>query len=70
MNDINKHLKFLGECSISNEIYSLENEIRMIRKCSSELIKDVAEEIFVNDNIGLAAIGDFNSNNVVELISI
>lgn len=31
MNDLSKHLKFLGSSSIGDKIFSLENEIRMIK---------------------------------------
>lgn len=70
MNDLEKHLKFLGNCSINNETFSLENEIRMIKKCSNELLRSTMNELFCNENIGLAAIGKFDSNKIVDLLSI
>lgn len=69
LNDLNKHIKYLGNCSVGNNIFSLENEIRQIKKCSNEMIQSSLQEIFNDENIGVAAIGQFNSNNIVELIT-
>lgn len=70
LNDLTKHIKYLGNCSVGNNIFSLENEIREIKKCSNEMIQNSLDDIFNDNNIGLAAIGQFNSNNIVELITI
>lgn len=69
MNDLTKHIRFLGNNAINNKVFSLENEIRKIDKCTESMIKQAMDDIFTNDNIGLAAIGKFNSDNVIELLN-
>ncbi|MDD7795193.1 M16 family metallopeptidase [Clostridium sp. 'White wine YQ'] len=70
MNDLTKHIRFLANNAINNKVFSLENEIRKINKCTDFMINDAMNDIFINDNIGMAAIGRFNSDKVVEILKI
>ncbi|WP_035294471.1 pitrilysin family protein [Clostridium sp. KNHs214] len=70
MNDLTKHLKFLGNSAINNEIFSLENEVRKIQNCTNEMIMSALNDIFINENMGLAAIGSFDADKIIGLINI
>lgn len=64
------HLKFLGICATHQFVFSLEQEIRNIQNLNEIAIQETMKDVFINENVGFAAIGDFNIDSVVELINI
>lgn len=64
------HLKFLGRCAIYNSTFSLEQEIRNIKKVDGDSINRIVEEIFHENNLGLAVIGNVDVDSVLEKISL
>lgn len=64
------HLKFLGKCSSYGQMFSLEQEIRNIQKINKEQVDRVTKNILVEENIGLAAIGNFDIDNSISLLTL
>lgn len=64
------HLKFLGRCSSYGQMFSLEQEIRNIQKINKEQVDRVAKSILVEENIGLAAIGNFDIDKSISLLTL
>lgn len=69
LENVQDHLKFLGKCSSYDNIFSIEQEIRNIKKVDDESINEVLEMIFNDSNMGLAAIGDINIDAILEKIN-
>lgn len=55
----------MGKFSSYGKIYSLENEIRSIEKCSPNDINDDVNNIFMDENLGLAIIGKCEIDNLI-----
>lgn len=70
IDNIVAHLKFLGRCSSYGKLFSLEQEVRNIKHVSKENVYRVATEILNENNIGLAAIGQFDIDEIVPLLKI
>ncbi len=64
------HLKFLGKCATYNSSFSLEQEIRNIKKISGEHIMLILDDIFHENNMSIAAIGDINIDELLERIKL
>ncbi|QIB28007.1 M16 family metallopeptidase [Caloranaerobacter azorensis] len=70
LENVADHLKFLGKCACYNCNFSLEQEIRNIKKVNSENLKYIAKEVINESNIGLAAIGDIDIDKLLQVIKI
>lgn len=70
LDNILAQLKFLGKCTSYGHLFSLEQEIRSIKKVKKKDLNCIANELFVNDNMGLAAIGNFDIDKAVQLLKI
>lgn len=68
LDDLTSQLKFLGRSCSNGQFFSLEQEIRNIKKVSSEAINKTVEEIFIEEKMGLAAIGSCNVDELVSLL--
>lgn len=70
LHDITSHLVYLGKVASYGRIFSLENEIRDINKISLEEIHSVYSSVFVDSEMGIAAIGNVNIDDVISNINI
>lgn len=70
MNDITNHIKYLGKHECTNKVFSLENEIRRIKKCTNNEMKKMMYEVFHQDNMSFAGIGNFDIDSIVESLVI
>ena len=70
IDNLTAHLKFLGRCSTYGQLFSLEQEVRNIQKIRKESIQRSALDIFTEENMGLAAIGNFNIDETIELLKL
>jgi len=61
-------LAFLGKHSSTRRIYSLEDEMRNIRNVDHDYVKTCIDECFKSSNMGVAAIGNINIDNVISLM--
>lgn len=68
LENVSDHLKYLGKCAVYGTMFSVEQEIRNIKKINQDLIKEVLGTIFVDNNMACAAIGDIEIDSLVEKI--
>lgn len=68
LENITEHLKFLGKCATYNYNYSLEQEIRNIKNIAPKSIMETANKVLNDTNMGFAAIGDFNSEELIKKV--
>ncbi|WP_432403376.1 M16 family metallopeptidase [Wukongibacter sp. M2B1] len=62
-------LKFLGKCSSYGHLFSLEQEVRDIQRLERNKINLTIQDIFKEENMGLATIGNFDIDNVLQLLT-
>lgn len=62
-------LKFLGKCSSYGHLFSLEQEVRNIQRLEKNKIQLTLRDIFKEENMGLAAIGNFDIDNIVPMLT-
>ncbi|QSX05336.1 insulinase family protein [Sedimentibacter sp. zth1] len=70
LDNILSQLKFLGRCTSYNHLFSLEQEVRNIKKINKEDLNNLANEIFLNEKMGFAGIGNFSIDKSIELLKI
>lgn len=68
LDNLTSQLKFLGKCSSGGQSFSLEQEIRNIKKIDNENLHKALHEMFVEGKMGLAAIGNCNVEEVISLL--
>lgn len=70
LDDLTSQLKFLGKTSSSGQLFSLEQEIRNIKKVNSESLHSAVQDIFIEEKMGLAAIGNCDVDQVISLLKL
>jgi len=70
LDDLTSQLKFLGKCSSNGQLFSLEQEIRNIKKINNESLYNTVQDIFVEEKMGLAAIGNCDVDQVISLLKL
>lgn len=70
IDNLTAHLKFLGKCSTYGQLFSLEQELRNIEKIRKDSIQKITNDIFTEDNMGLAAIGNFNIDETIDFLKL
>lgn len=69
VDNITEHLRCIGKCSIMDRNFYIENEVRAIRNIQKEDIAKVATEVLQESNMGLAAIGDNDFDELLDAVS-
>lgn len=69
IDNITEHLRYIGKCSSLEGCFFIENEIRMIKNITSESLQLIANDILQEENLGLAAIGKCNPDELLENIT-
>ncbi|WP_035294885.1 pitrilysin family protein [Clostridium sp. KNHs214] len=70
LDDLTSQLKFLGKCTSNGQLFSLEQEIRNIKKSNSESLHKTVQDMFVEEKMGLAAIGNCDVDQVISLLKL
>ena len=70
VDQLTDHLRQIGRCSVMNRNFYIENEIRAIRNITKEDVDLAAKETLKNELMGLAAIGEFNVDKMIEVVSL
>lgn len=70
VDNITEHLRYIGKCASMDRIFYIENEIREIQKITSCEVKKAAESILREENMGLAVIGDCETEKMLEIVTI
>lgn len=68
LDNLTAQLKFLGRTSVNGHSFSLEQEIRAIKKVTNENLCKTLEDVYIEENMGLAAIGNCNIDEVIPLL--
>jgi predicted Zn-dependent peptidase len=68
INDLTAHLKFLAKHAVSGQVFSLEHDIRQIKKIKKENVTKVMNEYMIEDNLAFAGIGNFDIDEVANLL--
>lgn len=68
LDDLTSQLKFLGKGSSNGQLFSLEQEIRNIKKINRESLHKSVEDIFTEEKMGLATIGNCNVDELISLL--
>lgn len=58
-------LKFLGKCALNGQLFSLEQEVRSLKKIQFESVNETIQETFTEDKMGFAAIGNFDIDEIM-----
>lgn len=66
VDNITDHLRYIGRCSVMERNFYVENEIRVIREIEKEELERVTREILQEDNMGLAAIGQCDTDKLLD----
>lgn len=70
VDNITDHLRYIGKCSVMEEDFFVENEVRAIKDVTGEQLREVVRNSFTEDNLGVAVIGDVDSEELISNISI
>jgi len=70
LDDLKSQLKFLGKTSSNGQLFSLEQEIRNIKKVNAQSLHSTIQDIFVEEKMGLAAIGNCDLDQVISLLKL
>ncbi len=70
LENITAQLKFIGRQISYGKLFSMEEEIRRIRSIECSEVNETIEEIFIEENMGLASIGDYQLDTILELVSL
>lgn len=70
LDNMGAHLKFLGKCALNGQLFSLEQDIRKLKKTKLDDVNQTMIEIFRNDNLGLAAIGNFEIDEIIPVLRV
>lgn len=65
LDNLGAQLKFLGKCALSGQLFSLEQEVRSLKKIQSESINDTIQQYFTEEKMGFAAIGNFDIDEIM-----
>lgn len=69
VDNITEHLRYIGKCSIMDRNFYIENEVRAIRNIQREDLDRVTQEVLQENNMGLAAIGECDFDELLETVS-
>lgn len=69
VDNITEHLRFIGKCSVMDKNFYIENEVRAIRNIQKDDLVRVTSEILQESNMGLAAIGECDFEELMDSVS-
>ncbi len=64
--NITEHLRYIGKCSVMEQDFFIENEIRNIRKLQAEDVNKAARELIQEEGMGLAVIGNCDFDELIK----
>ena len=70
IDNITEHLRHIGRCNTMDQDFFIENELRAIRNIEKGDVDGMAKEILQERNMGLAAIGECNPDELIEAVAI
>ncbi len=70
VDNITEHLRYIGKCSVMDRNFYIENEVRAIRNVQLEEINNAAKEMLQESNMGLAAIGECDTDELLNAVAI
>lgn len=70
LGNLTSQLKFLGKCASYGHLYSLEQELRNIDKVDCDVLNSVVKELFKEECLSLAVIGECDLDSVMPLLKI
>lgn len=65
-----EHLRNIGKCSVMDCDFFIENELRRLRNLQKEDVDDAIRQLLNETGMGLAAIGDFDFDTLINEVSI
>lgn len=69
VDNITEHLRYIGKCSEMASDFYIENEVRRIRQIEQVNLNAALEEIIIEDNMGLAVIGECDFEHLLETVA-
>lgn len=70
LDNITQQLKFIGKTASYGQMFSLEQEVRQINKIKKEHLNRVVNDIIIEENMGLASIGNYDIDKVLSILKI
>lgn len=67
--NITDHLRNIGKCSVMGNSFYIENEVRMIHQVSAEDLKKMIDELLIESNMGVAAIGGCDFDELLDAVA-
>lgn len=68
--NITEHLRNIGKCSAMDNNFFVEHEIRKIRSLQKDDVEKATQDLFQDNGVGLAVIGDCDIDALVDTIKI
>lgn len=70
VDNITEHLRYIGKCVSMERMFYIENEIRIIQKITSEEIHKAICSVLREEHMGLAVIGECETEKMLETVTI
>ena len=70
LDNLQSQLNFLGRLSASNKLFSLEQEIRSIKRVCNKDVFGTLNDLMLDEKMGLAVIGNCDVDEIVQLLKI
>lgn len=68
--NITEHLRSVGRCAMLEKSFFVENEIRQIQNIQKEQLDKCVKDILDENHMGVAVIGDVDSDKLIEVLNI
>lgn len=69
LDDISAQLKYLGRSFCYKQLFSIENEIRNLKKVKKESLDSTIDQVFLPNNMAVSIIGQVNIDEVIPLMT-
>ena len=70
VDNITEHLRHIGKCSIMGHSFYIEQELSAVRDICREDVARMADELLRDSNMGLAVIGQCNTDKLFEVVDL
>lgn len=70
LDNLSGQLKFLGKCAMSGQLFSLEQEVRNLKKIQMQAINEAISQVFVIEKMGFASIGNFDIDDCIPVLQL
>lgn len=70
LDNLTAQLKFLGRSAQAGQLFSLESELRQLKRADDQHLQHVIHELLTDTQMGFAGIGDFDIDHVLPALAL